>query len=254
MSKNEVTPYFLLAAIGLLLFFTVAFTFSFKEKVLQAFFQKPFLFATEQDNTPEVDLMVGLGNVFKKGMVNVAANQGNISLRWKTTNATACRGRFWSNVAKDDAWTGAKSTGGGDYVLAGGLQTGIYVYSINCSNAMGDSSGANMVLNAGAAQSYLQPQITLFQAAGEGNESYSPGKINLVSKNTKLRITVSSLNMKTAYSICVANGSWPTIYKDIGNFQINESFVLDTPKIYKYAIFCSNENGYDHQEISFMVR
>lgn len=258
--KNQTKPksyvtYLLLFAIGLIIFFTVTFTFSFKDKVFQAFFQRPFSFAQSADGTPKVDLIAGVDNSFKRGVVNVENGKSNISLKWKTENTPqTCIGRFWSNLKKSDPWVGVKNTKGGDYLITDSLQTGIYVYSIDCSNEFGDATGSNITINVGAKPSYLQPHITSFQVFGDDNYQYSPGKPNVVSQNTKLNITWTSINMETQYGICVADGSWPTIYKNTGNLQIKESFTLELLKIYNYSIFCSNENGYDRQEISFIVR
>src|SRR3989304_8089941 len=138
MSKNYSAP-FLLFAIGLLIFFTIAFTFSFKEKVFQAFFQKPFSFAIEEDNAPKVELIAGFGSSFKKGVLNVGDGKTPIILRWKTENALGCLGRFWSSVTQSTPWVGPKDIKGGDWEIKERLKTGIYIYSINCSNESGDS-------------------------------------------------------------------------------------------------------------------
>lgn len=254
MPKNY-SAYFLLFAIGLIIFFTIAFTFSFKEKVFQAFFEKPFSFAQSSDDTPKVDLIAGVDDSFKRGVVNVENGKSNVTLKWKTENDPKdCSGRFWSNVKKSDSWQGAKNPRGGDYVIAESLKTGIYVYSINCSNEYGDASGSSVTINVGAKSSYLQPHITSFQASGDDSQQYELSSLNEVSQNTKIKIVWDSINTQTPYGVCVANGSWPTIYQNTGGAQIKESFTLERPKIYKYAIFCSNENGYGSQEISFIVR
>lgn len=253
-SDRNKLVYFLLFAIGLIIFFAITFTFSFRDKVFQAFFQKPFSFAENTDNTPRVDLTAGVDSGFKKGVVNVENGKSNISLKWKTENSPAnCAGRFWSNAKRSDSWTGIKNAGGGEYVIADSLQTGIYVYSINCSNESGDSSGSSITINVGAKPSYLQPHLTSFQVSGDDGQ-YSLDKINKVRLNTKINITWNTVNTETSYGVCVANGSWPTIYSNTGSLQIGESFILDKAKVYKYSLFCSNENGYDRQEISFDAR
>lgn len=246
-------PYFLLSAIGLLIFFTVTFTFSFKDKVFRAFFERPFSFAQGTEDIPTVDLIAGADNTFRRRVMNIDTNKLNILLKWKTTKSpTRCRGRFWSNVKKTDAWTGEKDVNGGEYTISEDLPAGVYVYSINCSNEFGDATGSSMTFNVGAKPSYIMPHLTSFQASTD-NRPYDLTKTNQVSLNTKIEMNWSGLNMTSLYTMCVANGSWPTIYRN-GNLEIKESFVLDQPKIYKYSLFCSNENGFDTQEISFAVR
>lgn len=245
--------YFLLFAIGLLIFFTIAFTFSFKEKVFQAFFQKPFSLAIEEDSSPKVNLIAAFGNIFKRGAVNVENGKSNIILRWTAENAKVCLGRFWSNVASGSGWVGSKDAKGGEWEITDALATGIYIYSINCSNESGDSFGSSVTVNVGAKPSNLQPHITSFQAF-EGDNKFDLNKLNQINLDSNLKITWSTINTETPYGVCVANGSWPTIYKNTANLTIKESFVLDRAKIYKYSILCSNENGYDSQEISFIVR
>lgn len=247
-------PYFLLSAIGLLIFFAITFTFSFKDKVFQAFFQRPFSFAQSTDDIPAVDLIAGTGNTFRRGVVNIESNKSNILLKWKATKSpTQCRGRFWSNVKKSDAWTGEKDVKGGEYMISEVLPAGVYVYSINCSNEFGDATGSSVTINAGSKPSYIKPYLISFQASTD-SRPYDLTKPNQVSRNTKIEINWSGLNMTSPYTVCVANGSWPTIYHDTRNLEIKESFVLDQPKIYKYSLFCSNENGYATQEVSFVVR
>ncbi len=248
------TVYFLLFAIGLIAFLAVTFTFSFKEKVFQAFFNRPYLFASEKDNSPEVELLVGVNNIYRRGVINIDKNISSIVLKWKVTNnPTACSGRFWSNVRVKDQWIGPKDIKGGQSEIADLSQPGIYVYSINCSNEFGDSSGSSIVINVGAKPTNLQPHITAFQANENENVQYNVKNINQVNLNSKLNLNWSAINTTTQYSICIAGGSWPTIYTNSGNNQVNESFVFDKVKIYKYSVFCSNENGYDQTQITFIV-
>lgn len=247
--------YLLLFAIGLLIFFTISFTFTFREKVFKALFQKPFSFALEEDETPKVELFAGINNSFKRGVANVENGQSNISLIWKVENdPKSCQGKFWSDAKQTDQWSGSKDIKGGEYLISDALQTGIYVYSINCSNQSGDSSGSNLIINVAAKPTNVQPHITSVSVESEDGKQFEIDKLNPVNQNSKVNISWSSLNTETPFSICIASGSWPTVYRNTGNLQIKESFSLDKAKIYKYSIFCSNENGYDNQEISFFVR
>lgn len=251
---KEYKAYFLLFAIGLIIFFAITFTFSFRNKVFQAFFQRPFSLALDKDNTPEVDLTAGVEGSFKKGVVNVENGKSNIALNWKTANnPESCLGKFWSNAKKADSWTGAKDIKGGDYLIVDSLKPGIYVYSIDCSNEFGDSSGSSLTINVGSKQTYTKPHIVSFQVMGD-NTQYSLDKPNPVSRNTQINISWSTVNLETPYGVCVANGSWPTIYTNGGNLQIKESFRLENLKTYQYSIFCSNENGVDKQAVSFIVK
>lgn len=248
--------YFLLFAIGLLIFFTISFTFTFKEKVFKAFFQRPFSFALEEDDTPKVELIAGIDNSFKRGVVNVENGQSNISLKWKVENdPTSCAGKFWSEAKQEDpSWSGPKNIKEGDYLITEPLQTGIYVYSITCSNQSGDSAGSNLIINVGAKPNRLQPHIASISVTDEDGKQLEIDKLNQVDQNSKINISWSSINTETPFGICVASGSWPTVYKNTANLQIKEVFSLDKAKIYKYSIFCSNENGYETKEISLMVR
>lgn len=251
---KESKAYFLLFAIGLIIFFTITFTFSFKDKVFQAFFQRPFSLAADSDNTPKVDLTAAVDGSYKRGVVNVEKGKSNILLNWKTeNNPESCTGRFWSNVKKNDSWVGAKDVKGGSYVITDSLNPGIYVYSLDCANEFGDSSGSSLTINAGGKQTYLKPHITDIQVSLD-NTQINPGKPIVVNRGTEVTITWSAVNMETPFGVCLATGSWPTIYKNAGNLQIKESFKLDKLKIYKYSIFCSNENGVDKQETSFVVK
>lgn len=254
-SSKSATAYFLLFAIGLLIFFTITFTFSFKEKVFRSFFEKPFSFAMDEGNSPMVELTAGVDNLDRSGVVNIDNIQPKIVLKWKTGNLPGgCFGRFWSDSRESDQWTGPKDPKGGEYALAETLTAGINLYSINCSNEFGDSSGSTVVINAGAKNSNLEPRITSFQATGEDNKQYEPSKLNVVRAGTVIKISWSGINLATRYGVCIANGSWPTVYKDIQNKQIKEEFRLEKGKTYQYSIFCSNESGYDSQSISFIAR
>lgn len=248
------SAYFLLSAIGLIIFLTIAFTFTFKAKVFQAF-KRPLSLAQEEVFPPKVDLIAGAMNSFRIGVLNVENGKSNITLRWKTENdPKICIGRFWSNVKSSDGWTGVKDVKGGTYTVTDNLQTGIYIYSIGCSNEFGDSAGSSITINVGAKQGSLQPHIVSFGVFSDNGQKYDINKQIQVSKDTGLKIAWSSLNADTPYGICVASGSWPTIYKNSSQREISEEFVLDQAKVYQYKIFCSNEYGYDQRQVLFIVK
>lgn len=248
------SAYFLLSAIGLIIFLAVAFTFTFKAKVFQAF-QRPLSLAQEEVLPPKVDLIAGVNNSFRIGVLNVENGKSNITLRWKTENDPKnCIARFWSNVKANDGWTGVKDIKGGSFTITDNLQTGIYIYSISCANEFGDSPGSSITINVGAKQGSLKPHIVSFGVFGEDGQKYDINKQSQVSKDTNLKIVWSALNTDTPYGICVANGSWPTIYRNSSQRQISEEFILDQAKIYQYKIFCSNEHGYDQRQVVFYVK
>ena len=60
----------------------------------------------------------------------------------------------------------------------------------------------------------------------------------------KLVTSWSSLNTSTPYSICISSGSWPKGYKSIRNFKSTEELSIPASKVYKYTIYCSNENNF----------
>lgn len=252
---KALTPYVLLAAIALLITFTITFTFSFKERVLQTFFPKSLSFADEDNLLPKVQLLAQVGTSYKTRVLNVAAGKSNIVLKWKTdNNPISCAGNFWSNVKKASEWVGPKDIKGGSLTIADNLQPGVYVYSINCANEYGDAYGSNLTINVGAKQNSLQPHLVSFQAQEGDNNFFDISKPNQVSKNSKLKIAWSTVNTDTAYSVCVASGSWPTIYYNTGQTQVKENFTVDKAKIYQYQVTCSNEYGYDSRIASFVVK
>lgn len=248
------SAYVLLSAICLIIFLTVTFTFTFKAKVFQAF-QKPLLQAQEEIFPPKVDLIAGVNNSFRIGVLNVENGKSNITLRWKTeNNPKNCIARFWSNVKANDGWTGIKDVKGGTYTITDNLQTGIYIYSIGCMNEFGDSAGSSVTINVGAKQGILQPHIVSFGVYSDNGQKYDINKQIQVSKDTSLKIVWSALNTDTPYGICVASGSWPTIYKNSSQRQIREELILDQAKVYQYKLFCSNEYGYDQRQVIFVVK
>lgn len=255
MRKNVVSAYFLLSAIGLLIFFTITFTFSFKDKVFQTFFQRPLSFAQEANYVPKVELIAQLGNSFKAKVFNIDKGKQSIILKWKTEESpTSCTGSFWSNVKKSDEWAGPKNVKGGDFTITDDFQTGIYIYSINCANEYGDSLGSSIVINVGAKRNNLQPHLVSFQVRDREGNLIDTAQPKQIIKNTNLRISWSAMNTDTFYGICVASGSWPTVYRDMGRSQVNETFTLDKAKIYQYQILCSNEYGYNQHKVSFVVK
>lgn len=247
--------YLLLSAIGLLIFFTIAFTFSFKDKVFQTLFPRPLSYADELRYVPAVRLIAGVDSSFKTTVFDIPEGKRDITLQWKTEgDPTACAGGFWSNVKKDDSWEGPKETNGGKFTVSDNFQAGIYIYSINCANENGDSIGSSVTINVGANKNSLRPHLVSFLALGKDGKLLDTSKPVTLDKGTSLQLSWSALNTETTYGICVATGSWPTVYHDTGSLQVRESFILDKAKIYQYQIICSNENGYDQHLASFVVK
>lgn len=255
IEPKNYSAYFLLIAIGLIIFFTITFTFSFKEKVFETFFQRPLSFAEETDFLPKVTLLAKLGDTYKARVLNIPNGESKISLQWKTEGApSVCTGNFWSNIKDSDAWVGPKDSGGGTFAISDQLRTGIYIYSINCANEYGDSLGSSITINVGARQNNLQPHIISFQVSGQGGDDLDITKPISLVKDANLKIQWNTINLDTPYGVCVASGSWPTVYKDIGNLQVKEDFTLDKAKIYQYQVMCTNEYGYDQRAVSFVVK
>lgn len=247
--------YLILSAIGLLIFFTITFTFSFKDKVFRTFFPKPLSYAEESNFVPTVKLLAGVDNSFKTIVFNMPEGQRNITLKWKTEgDPLRCAGSFWSNVKKGDSWQGPKDKKGGSLTISDNFQAGIYIYSINCANEYGDSPGSSITINVGGSQNGLQPHLVTFLASGTDGKPLDISKPVTLKKDTNLQISWNALNTETTYGVCVATGSWPTIYSDTGSLQVRESFILDKAKIYQYQIICSNEYGYDTHIASFVVK
>lgn len=245
----------LLFAIGLLIFFTITFTFSFKEKVLYTFFPRNLTLAEGEKTLPNVELTAQIDNSFKNRLLNVAPGSSNITLKWKTgNNPISCTGSFWSNTGTDEGWAGSKSSREGSYKISQILQNGIYVYSINCQTEVADSSGSTIIINVGSRPNNLQPSIISLQVIDEKNQVYDIDQINQLPINSKAQIVWSSLNTDTPFSVCVASGSWPAIYQNTGNITVRETVLLDKSKTYQYKISCSNEYGYDSRTISFQAR
>lgn len=247
--------YLLLSAIGLLIFFTIAFTFSFKDKVLQTLFPRPLSYADEPSYVPAVRLIAGVDTYFKTTVFNIPEGARKITLQWKTEgDPTACAGGFWSTVKKDDPWEGPKEPKGSSFIVSDNFQAGIYIYSINCANEYGDSTGNSVTINVGAHQNSLRPHLVTLLASGKDGKILDTSKPVTLDKGTSLQLSWSAINTETTYGICVATGSWPTVYHDTGSLQVNETFILDKAKIYQYQIICSNENGYDQHLVSFVVK
>lgn len=247
--------YLLLSAIGLLIFFTIGFTFSFKDKVFRTFFPRPLSYAQELSYVPQVRLLAGVDNSFKAAVFNMPEGERSVTLKWKTEgDPTSCAGNFWSNVKKTDSWEGSKEKDGGSLTVSDNFKAGIYVYSINCANEYGDSAGSSITINVGAQKNSLRPQLVTFSAYATEDKPLDTSKPVSLSKDTSLQILWSALNTETTYGVCVATGSWPTIYHDTGSLKVKETFILEKAKIYQYQIICSNEYGYDSHMVSFVVK
>lgn len=247
--------YLPLSAIGLLIFFTITFTVSFKDKVFRTFFPRPLSFAEESSIVPKVRLLAGVDNTFKTTVFNIPEGKRDIELQWKTEgDPLNCAGGFWSNLKKDDPWAGPKDKNGGSLTVSDDFKAGIYIYSINCTNEFGDSAGSSITVNVGASSNSLRPHLVSFQALGTDGQSLDTSKPVSLARDTSLQISWSVINTETTYGVCVATGSWPTIYHDTGSMQIKEAFILDRAKIYQYQIICSNEFGYDTHMAAFVVK
>lgn len=241
-----------ISVFGITAFLLVASLASFKSPVFQLFSKAPS-FATEDDLTPKVDLKVSFGGVTTDGVVNVSVGEALVTLTWSVSGSpTKCLARSWGLTDTDEAWVGPKE-GNGTFTLSSLDRANPYVYTLECSNEAGDGDGDSVTVNVGAQKNTLAPYITSLQAQVAG-KAVDTGNPISASVGDEVTISWDSINTATLYSICISTGSWPKGYKDLKAVERTEKFTLETPRIYKYGLYCSNEYQQTKKVVTFSVR
>lgn len=244
----------LLSLMGIVLAILLTSSVNFKNMLLNILYPKPKSFASELGTAPSVDLKVSYNNQIQDGAVNVPLEDATYTLSWETRGSpTSCIGRAWGGSDIDETFKGAKDVNGGSFVTKKLNQNNPYTYMIDCKNASGDASGDSITLNVGAQNGNLPPYITELNVDIKSIVFDNQSEIS-AHKGDGAQINFTTLNTKTPYSVCLATGSWPTIYKDLGENNLSEQFVLDISKIYSFRIYCSNETSYTQKNVSFFVK
>ncbi|MDP3973241.1 MAG: hypothetical protein Q8P92_00215 [Candidatus Daviesbacteria bacterium] len=242
-----------LALLGVVFVILTTSTFPFKNEILSAIYPKPKSLAEEGVGVPSVDLKVIVDGTAYDGILNVPLENISYTLFWETKeNPTSCIGRVWGVSDEDESFKGPKGPSGGRVQTKVLDKNNPYVYTIDCQNGNGDSSGDSITINVGVSGANFDPFITDFSVKRGGNNLNSEVPIQ-VSAGESVSIEWKSSNTSTPYSVCVATGSWPTGYKNIGGATIVENFILPDKKVYNYAIYCSNESSYTQKGVTFLV-
>lgn len=246
----------LLSCIGLVIFIAITFTFSFKNKVLKAFFPKQASLASDLQFIPKVDIKTSVDTSVRNGIISLSVNKGPITIKWTTSdNPTNCIGHSFGLSDQDKSWDGPKEVSGGSFSTKNLTTSNPYIYSIDCSNEKGDSLGSILTVNVGVtSQTNLRPYISHFEVIDSKGRQQDLSLPIITDRGDKIKISWTTLNTNTPYSICYASGSWPTGYRNIANNPVNEEFTLTDNKIYSYNLYCSNEFGYTYQSVNFVVQ
>ena len=244
--QNSFKVKFLLAigSLGLIFFFLIASTAPLKDLTLKTLFPKSFSRAQEIDKAPKVNLRISGKDIINERVINVSKDDFPITLIWTTSgNPESCSARSFGLSATDDLWAGSKNPQGGNFTINDLSTNNPYVYTIDCSNKDGDADGSSVTINVGAQDLTNAPYFSNFNLYLDDKEYLlsEPLGINV---GDKLVTSWSSLNTSTPYSICISSGSWPKGYKSIRNFKSTEELSIPASKVYKYTIYCSNENNF----------
>lgn len=238
---------------GVLFVILTSATFPFRNEILSVLYPKPRSFASGEGGVPSVDLKVVVDGTAYDGILNTPEKGGTYTLFWETKgNPSSCIGRVWGISASDDSFKGPKDVSGGSFTTAALDKNNPYVYTIDCQNENGDSEGDSVTINVGAASAKLDPFIVDFVVTTRGDNLSVESPI-AIQKGENVAIEWKSLNTATPYSICIATGSWPTGYRNLGGSTIGEEFIVADKKVYNYTIYCSNESSYTQKGVSFLV-
>lgn len=254
MRLNLLQFFLYIAALGVILILFVTSSFEFKSKFLSFLYPKPNSFAADLGNIPSVDLKIIYNGEAYDGVLNVPPLKASYTLTWQVSDtAASCIGRVWGLSDMDETWKGEKDPAGGNFNTKILEKNNPYVYTIDCKNDNGDSLGDSVTINVGAQNTNTAPQLTDLKkvVAGQNLDINTPA---VASVGDILQFSWSSINTKTPYSICLATGSWPTVYKDTAFNTILENFQLDKSQTFNYTIYCSNEGGYVQKAMSVVVK
>lgn len=252
----------LLVFFGLVAFFLISSTFPFRNSTFRMLFPKSFSRASEADKAPKVNLRISGKNIINDRVVNISKDDSSIVLIWTTSgNPTSCIGRSFGLTAQDDKWNGPKDPKGGQFSIKDLSINNPYVYTIDCSNSFGDADGSSITINVGAQNLSTSPYISTFDFyLREAKESFAylnnqkfDSNPQDISIGDKVIANWATLNTATPYSICISSGSFPQQYKSLKNYKFTEELSMESKKIYKYTIFCSNENSFAQNTQSFFA-
>lgn len=234
----------LIASIGILAFLIIGSIFQFQSGLFQYLFPKPRSNASTIDNTPQVILSVSYLGITRLGVINAPVNQKGLRINWTTTgNPDSCQGYSWGISEAEATWQGTKDTSGGSFEVPILTKTNPYVFAITCQNKNGDASGDAVTINVGGGDYLNAPFLTDFYLTSNDKQfNTNTPFISTVGDKINLYWTVQNIN--TPYSICVSLGSLPKSYSSKINILGEDFLEIKEPKIYKYTIFCSNENNF----------
>ncbi|MBI2040405.1 hypothetical protein HYT18_05030 [Candidatus Microgenomates bacterium] len=247
---------FLLAIVvlGLIAFFLLSSTAPFKNTTLKSLFPKQFSRASQIDKAPKVNLRIAGRDIISDRVINVSKDDFPITLIWTTAQTPqGCIGRSFGLTATDESWAGPKDVGGGSFTIQKLDVNNPYVYTIDCSNAEGEADGSSVTINVGAQNLTNAPYFPSFDLIL--NDKQFPSTQVLDARvGDGLTVSWNSLNTATPYSICISSGSWPKGYKSIKNFKSQEKLTITAEKIYKYTIYCSNEQDFTQDTAVIIAR
>lgn len=240
-----------MAVFGLVAFLLVTSVVNFNDRIFQYLFSKPASRAQAVDETPLVDLKITYSGTIRDEVLDVPKNTQGITLSWTTTqNPVSCTGLGYGLTDKDESWNGPKDPKGGTFKIKKLNSNNPYVYTINCSNDQGDGSGDSVTINIGASDNFISPYITTFDIF-LGSKNYDQASFINVKKGDVVTINWKTLNLATPYSICVVSGSVNKSFTSINGYKAREEIKIAGDKIFKYAIYCSNEHGFTKQSAAF---
>lgn len=254
-SVNLLQFMLLISAMGMVLFILTSSTFSFKDAILGGIYKKPKIMAGEVGPQSNVSLMIKHQGKEYRGALNVPLTNSQYDLVWKTQGQiNSCVGRVWGLSDMDEAFKGVKDPNGGNFITKNLSKNNPYVYSIDCKDNKGDVFGDSVTINVGAQGFGVNgPYLTDVKTVISGIEFKGSSPVS-TEIGSDIQIVWSSFNTKTPYSVCIATGTWPSVYKDLGNSTIYESFEMNEAKIYTYRIYCSNENSFTEENFAFFVQ
>lgn len=245
----------LIFAFGVVAFFLISSIFFFRNKLFGRLFVKYATFAAAEELVPKVDLKVEYRGNVGDGVLNINSQDTPVKLTWATSgNPNFCRGRSWGLNEMDKSWDGEKDKLGGEFTTSNLVSNGPYVYTIECRNEGGDSSGDSITINIGASSLYQKPFITnLYLEEGNLQKGKAQELID-IGNSENINIAWSGINLTTPYSICVASGSWPINYKNVGPDLVKENLKVTDSKIYKFSLYCSNESSFATDSLTLYKR
>jgi len=175
-------------------------------------------------------------------------------LTWQTKgDPKFCEGRAWGVKDFDKTWVGPKDPKSGSFITKLLNLNNPYVYSIDCFNNTGDSSGDSVTINIGAHPNFLTPYITSLKLMTVKGKTFDSSEVISLNKDDLFKVSWSSLNLDTPYSVCIASGSFPIGYKNISGSTVSDQYSIKTKKIHKFNVYCSNETSYTQNTLTIFA-